>query len=41
MTLFTMEEYEQAFASAGLTNIDRVAGWAEGRDRIVASRPRS
>lgn len=38
MTLFTAEEYEDAFALAGLTGISWVDGWVEGRDRLLARR---
>jgi SAM-dependent methyltransferase len=38
LTLFTVEEYEQALAAAGLTGIRWVDGWAEGRERLIATR---
>jgi SAM-dependent methyltransferase len=37
--LFTMDEYQQALERAGLVEARLLAGWREGRDRLVALRP--
>jgi len=38
LTMFTPEEYSDAFTAAGLHDIEFVDGWREGRGRIVALR---
>jgi hypothetical protein len=39
MTLFTSDEYRQAFHHAGLGAVEQMTGWRRGRDRLVAVRP--
>jgi SAM-dependent methyltransferase len=36
MSLFTPEEYVEAFRAGGCASVEFMAGWAPGRDRIVA-----
>jgi hypothetical protein len=38
MTLFTPDEYTTAIQDAGCERVEFVAGWADGRGRIVAVR---
>ena len=39
MSLFTDDEYVDAFAAAGFTGVQRVPGWRAGRDRLIAVLP--
>jgi len=38
MTLFTTGQYESAFTTAGITEIQWVAGWERGRDRLIGTK---
>jgi SAM-dependent methyltransferase len=39
MSLFTDDEYVDAFTAAGFVGVERVPGWRAGRERIVAVLP--